>query len=76
MSYVVYTRKNCTLSEWREHVLKEYTKLGINPESVRPLREQHAWEGGDTTTGWAQHVEHQQRMQARTRLVKLNNPDT
>ena len=35
-AYTVYTRKNCTLSEWKHHVLTEYTKLGILPESVRP----------------------------------------
>lgn len=75
-AYTVYTRKNCTLSEWKHHVLTEYTKLGILPESVRPLREQHAYEGGDTTMGWAQHVHHQQKMQARSRLVKLHNPDS
>jgi hypothetical protein len=75
-AYTVYTRKNCTLSEWKQHVLTEYTKLGILPESVRPLREQHAYEGGDTTMGWAQHVHHQQKMQARSRLVKLHNPDS
>jgi hypothetical protein len=75
-AYTVYTRANCTLAEWKQQVLTEYAKLGINPASVRPLRELHAWEGGDTTMGWAQHVMHQQKMQARTRLVKFNNPDS
>lgn len=75
-AYTVYTRANCTLTEWREHVRKEYAKLGINPAGVRPLREQHAWEGGDTAMGWAQHVAHQNKMRARTILVKMNNPDS
>jgi hypothetical protein len=74
-AYTVYTRANCTLNEWKEHVRKEYAKLGIDPTSVRPLGEQHAWEGGDTAMGWAQHVWHKQKMQARTRLVKQLNPD-
>jgi hypothetical protein len=74
-AYAVYTRTNCSLTEWKEHVRGEYAKLGIDPASVRPLRELHAYEGGDTAMGWAQHVQHQQKMQARTRLVKLHNPD-
>jgi hypothetical protein len=74
-AYAVYTHKNCTLAEWKQHVLTEYAKLGIDPATVRPLREQHAWEGGDTTMGWAQHVWNQQKMQARTKLVKLLNPE-
>jgi len=74
-AYAVYTRSNCTLQEWREHLRVEYAKLGIDPESVRPLREQHAWEGGDTTMGWAQHVAHQNKMRARTINMKLLNPD-
>ena len=73
-AYAVYTRKNCTLTEWKQHVLTEYSKLGIDPATVRPLREQHAWEGGDTTMGWAQHVWNQQKMQARTKLVNQLNP--
>lgn len=75
-AYSVYTRKNCTLTEWKQHVLTEYAKLGIDPATVRPLREQHAWEGGDTTMGWAQHVWNQQKMQARTKLVNQLNPRT
>ena len=74
-AYTVYTRKNCTLKEWREHVRTEYAKLDVDPSTVRPLREQHAYEGGDSAMGWAQHVHHQQKMQARTRLVKFHNPD-
>jgi hypothetical protein len=74
-AYAVYTRTNCTLAEWKQHALTEYAKLGIDPATVRPLREQHAWEGGDTTMGWAQHVWNQQKMQARTKLVKFLNPE-
>lgn len=73
-AYTVYTRDNCTLAEWKKHVLVEYEKLEINPTTVRPLRELHAWEGGDTAMGWAQHVLHQQKMRARTKLVNQLNP--
>ena len=72
---VVHTRANTSFEDWRALVMAEYAKLDVDPASVRPLRELHAWEGGDTTMGWAQHVWNQQKMQARTKLVKLLNPE-
>jgi hypothetical protein len=42
---------------------------------VRPLRELHAWEGGDTTQGWATHVWHNNKLRARTKELKLLNPE-
>ena len=72
-AYTTYTRKNCTLEQWRAHVLAEYAKVGVDPATVRPLREQHAYEGGDTAMGWAQHVAHQEKMKARTKLMKELN---
>jgi hypothetical protein len=74
-AYTVYTYKNTTFKRWREMVLEEYAKLGIDPTQINPLREKHAWEGGDTTRGWAQHVEHNNKMRARTEIVKRMNPE-
>ena len=72
-AYTTYTRKNCTLDEWRDRLQAEYAKVGVDPATVRPLREQHAYEGGDTTMGWAQHVAHQNKMRERSRIMKELN---
>jgi hypothetical protein len=69
----VYTNKNTSFADWHKMVLEEYAKLGVDPESVRPLREKHAYEGGDTTTGWAQHVWHNNKMRERTKMMKVLN---
>jgi hypothetical protein len=69
----VFTNKNTSFAEWRSMVLLEYAKLGVNPADVRPLREKHAYEGGDTTMGWAQHVWHNNKMRERTKMMKLLN---
>lgn len=70
---VVHTRKNTTLADWTAMVLEEFAKLGVDPASVSALRMKHAWEGGDTTMGWAQHVWHNNKLRARTILVKSMN---
>jgi hypothetical protein len=72
---IVHTRVNTSLADWRALVLTEYAKLGVDPASVTALREQHAWEGGDTTAGWAQHVWHNNKLRARTKELKLLNPE-
>ena len=64
---VIHTRENTSFADWRIMVLTEYEKLGVDPGSVSHLRELHAWEGGDTTTGWATHVWNNNKMRARTR---------
>lgn len=69
----VFTNKNISFAEWRGMVLLEYAKLGVNAAEVRPLREKHAYEGGDTTTGWAQHVWHNNKMRERTKMMKVLN---
>lgn len=72
---IVHTRANTSFEDWKALVMAEYAKLGVDPESVRPLRELHAWEGGDTTAGWATHVWHNNKLRARTKELKLLNPE-
>jgi hypothetical protein len=70
---VIHTRANTSFDQWREMVLEEYEKLGVDPASVRPLRELHAWEGGDTTQGWATHVWHNNKLRERTKEINMLN---
>ena len=72
---VVYTRANTTFEKWHQMVLLEYTKLDIDPATVRPLRELHAWEGGDTTQGWATHVWHNNKLRERSKEIRMLNPE-
>jgi hypothetical protein len=71
----VYTRANTSFKVWREMVLEEFKTLGVDPSSVSELRMLHAWEGKDTTLGWAQHVAHNNKLRARTALMKKMNPE-
>jgi hypothetical protein len=72
---VIHTRANTSFDDWRQMVLLEYAKLGVDPASVRPLREKHAWEGGDTTQGWATHVWNNNKLRERSKEIKQLNPE-
>jgi hypothetical protein len=72
---VVHTRINTTFDKWREMVLVEYAKLDVNPATVTQLRELHAWEGGDTTQGWATHVWHNNKLRERSKEIRMLNPE-
>ena len=71
----VHTRVNTPFETWCTMVLEEFARLEIDPSSVSALRMKHAWEGGDTTTGWAQHVFFNNKLRARTKLMKSMNKD-
>lgn len=72
---IVQTRKNTSFEVWRSAVLVEFEKLGVDPAGVTHLRLLHAWEGGDTTQGFAQHVAFNNKLRARTLLMKQLNKD-
>lgn len=45
---VVHTRLNTPFAAWKQMVLEECAKQGIDPETIRPMAIQHAWETDDT----------------------------
>ena len=72
---VVHTRANTSYEKWHELVLLEYAKLGVDPSTVTALREKHAWEGGDTTQGWATHVWNNNKLRERSKEIRMLNPE-
>lgn len=75
MARIVHTRKNTNFRDWMAMVNAEMLKMGSNPEDVSALRHKHAWEGGDTPWGWADHVTRKLQAEKRRLIVQQFNPD-
>lgn len=75
MKRVVHTCKNTNFKDWMAMANAEMLKMGTNPDDISALRHKHAWEGGDTPWGWADHVTRSLRTEKQRIFMRQFNPD-